>query len=91
MMKKKTRSLIISIIKQSIIFYEPWSPDNIDSNIEIAATSFKKFSDFDHYKFYMNSAITDIEEISTKNVRLNDLTVEKILIENIRANDLNKK
>ena len=91
MVKDEARQLIISIIRQFIIFYQFWNPDTADENIQVATISFKKYSDFDHYKLYMNFFIKNIEDISSKNVRLNDLTIERILIENIRANDLNKK
>lgn len=60
-------------------------------NIQIVTTSFKKFSDYDHYLLYLNPSLENTDDIPTAGVRLNDMSVGKVLTAGIRPSVLNSR
>ncbi len=52
--------------------------------------AFVKFGDFDDYTLYINPSLTSVDHVPTAGVRLDDLTLSKVLMTTMKAKDLHK-
>lgn len=90
MIKDKARLVISYLVKYNTNFYTCFDPVNPSNNVEIVDGVFVSFAKYDQYHFFVDDFLTEISNIPTSAVKLNDLIIFKVIFFK-KAKYLNKR